>query len=107
MCNGFQPVSYTLRMNWAANFGNEALDQHIGPRGLECDDLCVAHRIGRLVGHLGHDHRRCLLADLAELYDRPKAGLASGRLVKHSVPFEEAVDNSLAEEAVRADPSPL
>src|SRR5271166_2767263 len=36
-------------------------------------------------------------------YDRLKAGLLSGRFVKEGVPFEQAVDNSLAEEIVRED----
>ena len=40
-------------------------------------------------------------------YDRLKAGLVSGHFVKHGAPFEQAVDNSLAEEVVREDPPPL
>src|SRR5271166_4789600 len=40
-------------------------------------------------------------------YDRLKAGLISGHFVKQGVPFEQAVDNSLAEEVVRADPPAL
>ena len=40
-------------------------------------------------------------------YDRLKAGLVSGHFVRQGVPFEEAVDNSLAEEVVREDPPPL
>jgi NitT/TauT family transport system substrate-binding protein len=40
-------------------------------------------------------------------YDRLKAGLVSGRFVRAGAPFEEAVDNSLAEEVVREDPSVL
>lgn len=40
-------------------------------------------------------------------YDRLKAGLVSGGFVKQGAPFEEAVDNSLAEEVVREDPPPL
>ena len=40
-------------------------------------------------------------------YDRLKAGLVSGRFVSKGAPFEEAVDNSLAEEVVREDPPPL
>jgi NitT/TauT family transport system substrate-binding protein len=40
-------------------------------------------------------------------YDRLKAGLVSGHFVKAGVPFEEAVDNSLAREVVREDPPPL
>jgi NitT/TauT family transport system substrate-binding protein len=40
-------------------------------------------------------------------YDRLKAGLISGGFVKQGAPFEQAVDNSLAEEVVREDPPPL
>jgi NitT/TauT family transport system substrate-binding protein len=40
-------------------------------------------------------------------YDRLRAGLVSGRFVKAGAPFEQAVDNSLAEEVVREDPPPL
>ena len=40
-------------------------------------------------------------------YDRLKAGLVSGRFVRQGAPFEQAVDNSLAEEVVREDPPPL
>ena len=40
-------------------------------------------------------------------YDRLKAGLVSGHFVKHGAPFEQAVDNSLAEEVVREDPPAL
>ena len=40
-------------------------------------------------------------------YDRLKAGLVSGHFVKQGAPFEQAVDNSLAEEVVREDPPPL
>jgi len=40
-------------------------------------------------------------------YDRLKAGLVSGRVVREGAPFEAAVDNSLAEEVVREDPPPL
>jgi hypothetical protein len=39
--------------------------------------------------------------------DRLKAGLISGRFVRQRAPFEEAVDNSLAEEVVREGPPPL
>ena len=40
-------------------------------------------------------------------YDRLKAGLVSGHFVKQGAPFEQAVDNSLAEEVVREDPPAL
>jgi NitT/TauT family transport system substrate-binding protein len=40
-------------------------------------------------------------------YDRLKAGLISSRFVEKGVPFELAVDNSLAEEVVREDPPML
>ena len=40
-------------------------------------------------------------------YDRLKAGLVSGHFVTQGAPFEQAVDNSLAEEVVREDPPPL
>jgi NitT/TauT family transport system substrate-binding protein len=40
-------------------------------------------------------------------YDRLKAGLVSGGFVKQGAPFEQAIDNSLAEEIVREDPPPL
>ena len=40
-------------------------------------------------------------------YDRLKAGLVSGYFVKEGAPFEQAVDNSLAEEVVREDPPPM
>ena len=40
-------------------------------------------------------------------YDRLKAGLVSGGFVKQGALFEQAVDNSLAEEVVREDPPPL
>ena len=40
-------------------------------------------------------------------YDRLKAGLVSGGFVKQGAPFEQAVDNSLAEEVVSEDPPPL
>jgi hypothetical protein len=40
-------------------------------------------------------------------YDRLKAGLVSGGFVRTGAPFEQAVDNSLAEEVVREDPPPL
>jgi len=40
-------------------------------------------------------------------YDRLKAGLISGSFVREGAPFESAVDNSLAEELVREDPSVL
>jgi NitT/TauT family transport system substrate-binding protein len=40
-------------------------------------------------------------------YDRLAAGLVSGGFVRRAVPFERAVDNSLAEEVVREDPPPL
>jgi hypothetical protein len=40
-------------------------------------------------------------------YERLAAGLVSGGFVTAAVPFERAVDNSLAEEAVGDDPPPL
>src|SRR5204862_5746084 len=40
-------------------------------------------------------------------YDRLKAGLVSGGFVRTGTPFEIAVDNSLAEAAVAADPPSL
>jgi NitT/TauT family transport system substrate-binding protein len=40
-------------------------------------------------------------------YDRLRASLLSGRFVKEAAPFEQAVDNSLAEEVVRQDPPPM
>jgi NitT/TauT family transport system substrate-binding protein len=40
-------------------------------------------------------------------FDRLKAGLVSGHFVRQGAPFEEAVDNSLAEEVVREGPPPL
>jgi NitT/TauT family transport system substrate-binding protein len=40
-------------------------------------------------------------------YERLRAGLISAGFVKHAAPFEQAVDNSLAEEVVRKDPPPL
>jgi NitT/TauT family transport system substrate-binding protein len=40
-------------------------------------------------------------------YDRLAAGLVSGGFVRQAVPFERAVDNSLAEEVIREDPPPL
>jgi NitT/TauT family transport system substrate-binding protein len=40
-------------------------------------------------------------------YERLRAGLLSARFVKEAAPFEQAVDNSLAEEVVREDPPPL
>jgi NitT/TauT family transport system substrate-binding protein len=40
-------------------------------------------------------------------YDRLRAGLISAGFVKQAAPFEQAVDNSLAEEIVREDPPPL
>ena len=40
-------------------------------------------------------------------YDRLRAGLISAGFVKRAAPFEQAVDNSLAEEVVREDPPPL
>ncbi len=42
-----------------------------------------------------------------EGYERLKAGLESGGFVRTGTPYEIAVDNSLAEAAVRADPPPL
>ena len=42
-----------------------------------------------------------------EGYERLKAGLVSGGFVKMGAPFEQAVDNSLAEEVVREDPPAL
>jgi NitT/TauT family transport system substrate-binding protein len=40
-------------------------------------------------------------------YERLRAGLVSGRFIKEGVPFEAAVDNTLAEEVVRENPPPL
>jgi NitT/TauT family transport system substrate-binding protein len=40
-------------------------------------------------------------------YERLRASLLSARFVKDAAPFEQAVDNSLAEEVVRENPSPL
>jgi NitT/TauT family transport system substrate-binding protein len=40
-------------------------------------------------------------------YERLRAGLISARFVKHAAPFEQAVDNTLAEEVVRENPPPL
>jgi NitT/TauT family transport system substrate-binding protein len=40
-------------------------------------------------------------------YERLAAGLVSGGFVKAAVPYEKAVDNSLAEQAVREDPPAL
>jgi NitT/TauT family transport system substrate-binding protein len=42
-----------------------------------------------------------------EGYERLRAGLVSGGFVKAGAPFEQAVDNSLAEKAVRDDPPAL
>jgi NitT/TauT family transport system substrate-binding protein len=42
-----------------------------------------------------------------EGYERLKAGLVSGGFVKEGAPFEQAVDNSLAEEVVREEPPAL
>lgn len=40
-------------------------------------------------------------------YERLRAGLLSAGFVKEAAPFEQAVDNSLAEEVVRQDPPPM
>ena len=40
-------------------------------------------------------------------YDRQKAGLLSGGLIQHAVPFEQAVDNRLAHAVVEQDPPTL
>jgi NitT/TauT family transport system substrate-binding protein len=40
-------------------------------------------------------------------YDRLRAGLISARFVKQAAPFEQAVDNTLAEEIVRENPPAL
>ena len=40
-------------------------------------------------------------------YDRLKAGLLSGGLIRRDTPFETAVDNRLARLAIEADPPPL
>jgi NitT/TauT family transport system substrate-binding protein len=40
-------------------------------------------------------------------YDRLRAGLISAGFVKQAAPFEQAVDNGIAEEVVREDPPPL
>jgi NitT/TauT family transport system substrate-binding protein len=40
-------------------------------------------------------------------YERLRASLLSARFVKDAAPFEQAVDNRLAEEIVREDPPPL
>jgi NitT/TauT family transport system substrate-binding protein len=40
-------------------------------------------------------------------YERLRAGLISASFVKQAAPFEQAVDNTLAEEAVREDPPAL
>ncbi|MBV8936666.1 MAG: ABC transporter substrate-binding protein [Alphaproteobacteria bacterium] len=40
-------------------------------------------------------------------YERLRAGLISAGFVKQAAPFEQAIDNSLAEEIVREDPPPL
>jgi NitT/TauT family transport system substrate-binding protein len=42
-----------------------------------------------------------------EGYERLRAGLVSGGFVKMGAPFDQAVDNSLAEEVVRDDPPAL
>ena len=40
-------------------------------------------------------------------YDRLKAGLVSGGFVRAGTPYDTAVDNSLAEAAVAANPPPV
>jgi NitT/TauT family transport system substrate-binding protein len=40
-------------------------------------------------------------------YERLRAGLISARFVRQAAPFEQAVDNTLAEEIVREDPPAL
>ena len=40
-------------------------------------------------------------------YERLRAGVISARFVRQAAPFEQAVDNSIAEEIVREDPPPL
>jgi NitT/TauT family transport system substrate-binding protein len=40
-------------------------------------------------------------------YERLRASLISARFVKEGAPFEQTVDNSLAQEVVREDPPPL
>ena len=40
-------------------------------------------------------------------YNRLQASLISARFVERAAPFEQTVDNSLAEEVVREDPTPL
>ena len=40
-------------------------------------------------------------------YERLRAGLISARFVREAAPFEQAVDNTLAEEIVREDPPAL
>jgi NitT/TauT family transport system substrate-binding protein len=40
-------------------------------------------------------------------YERLRAGLVSAGFVQYAAPFEQAVDNSLAEEVVREDPPRL
>jgi hypothetical protein len=47
------------------------------------------------------------LRGLCAGYGRLRAGLVSGRFVKEGAPFEQAVDNSLAREAVGEDPPAL
>jgi NitT/TauT family transport system substrate-binding protein len=40
-------------------------------------------------------------------YERLRAGIVSAGFVKYAAPFEQAVDNTVAEEVVREDPPPL
>jgi len=82
----------------------EALAEAVKPFFLDLSTapLCAAIARYRTLGIWG---RNPVLPQAG--YERLAAGLVSGGFVKRAVPFQHAVDNSLAEEVVREDPPPL
>jgi NitT/TauT family transport system substrate-binding protein len=82
----------------------EALAEAVRPffPAMPADLLCAAIARYRALGIWG---KNPILPRVG--YDRLAAGLVSGRFVKQAVPYEEAVDNSLAAEIVAEDPPPL
>ena len=63
MCSGFHSISATLRIAWAANLGIATVTKTSQPAAFRSTICEVDGRVGGLVGLLGLDHRRRLVAE--------------------------------------------
>lgn len=89
---------------WLAGAAPAALARAVAPYFPDLSPPVLTASLARLksVGVWGRDPRLPRSG-----YDRLKAGLLSGGLIRTALPYEDAVDNTLALEVMREDPPAL